>query len=358
LYAQRSTRPGAARPEVRGSWRFEPTWPPERLRWERRRLADAVAGGRASGEGPDRLDVEGDVGTTAWISCAASMPWGQPSDQAPDSARSLSYTWPELTEELELLGAPRLRARVRTSAPVAYLSVKLVDVFPDGASTLVTRGMLNLTHRSSREEPTPMPVDEPVEVEVELEICSWTFEAGHRLRLDLAGADWPNAWSPPEPLTLTIERADATIELPVLDGPSPVADEPRLPPPTRERVDPLRQGEDSWSTWEIVEDVLGRERRAVVGYGGRSEATDRVPAITSRYGGTVGVSTHDPGNASAEGEARFEVGFGELTCSTDAHVIVRSDRDAYNVRIEASASEDGVERWRRIWERKIPRDLQ
>ena len=32
LFAQRSTRPGATRPEMRGAWRYEPTWPAERLR--------------------------------------------------------------------------------------------------------------------------------------------------------------------------------------------------------------------------------------------------------------------------------------------------------------------------------------
>jgi putative CocE/NonD family hydrolase len=36
LFAQRSTRPGATRPETRGTWRYEPTWPAEvsgRRRW-------------------------------------------------------------------------------------------------------------------------------------------------------------------------------------------------------------------------------------------------------------------------------------------------------------------------------------
>ena len=32
----------------------------------------------------DVLAVRGDVGTTAWISCAGYLPWGQPTDQRPD----------------------------------------------------------------------------------------------------------------------------------------------------------------------------------------------------------------------------------------------------------------------------------
>lgn len=358
LYAQRSTPPGAVRPEVRGRWRFEPTWPPERLVEQSWALADASPRGHAAGDGPDALEVEGDVGTAAWISCAGDMPWGQPTDQAADGARSLGYEWPQLQEELEILGAPRLRVRVSSSAPVAFLAAKLVDVFPDGRSTLVTRGLLNLTHRTSRADPTPLPVDEPVEVELELEICSWTFEAGHRVRLDVAGTDWPNAWSPPERLTLTVVRADAVLELPVLVGPTPAPGEPRLLPSPLPRTDQLAQGPDGWSRWEVTEDVLGRERRVTVGYGGTSRPVDDRPAATSRYDGVVRVSTEDPGVASAEGEASYEIRYPEATCGAGTTVVVRSDRDAYDVRIEAWATEDGAERWRRTWGRRIPRDLQ
>ena len=34
--------------------------------------------------------------------------------------------------------------------------MRLCDVAPDGASTLVTRGSLNLTHRDSHEHPRPL----------------------------------------------------------------------------------------------------------------------------------------------------------------------------------------------------------
>ena len=357
LYAQRSTPPGAIRPEVRGTWRFEPTWPPERLTRRGWTLADAAPGGRASGDGPDALRVEGDVGTAAWISCAGDMPWGQPSDQGADAARSLTYAWPQLDDDLEILGAPSLRLRVSSSAPVAFVSAKLCDVFPDGSSTLVTRGLLNLTHRRSRAEPEPMPIDEPVDVDIELEICSWTFEAGHRVRLDVAGTDWPNAWSPPETVTLTIERAGTVLDLPVVWGATPTPATPPLRPTPTPRADPTAQSEDSWSRWEIADDVLGRERRVQVGYGGTATEPGR-PTTSARYGGAVRVATEDPGTASAAGEARFEIEYPEAICRTETSVVVRSDRNTYDVRIEAWASEDGVERWRRVWERRIPRDLQ
>ncbi len=220
LFAQRSTRPGATRPMMEGEWRYEPTWPAERLRPTPLALSDAHTEAPTDGN-DDVLEVRGDVGWTAWISCAAGLPWGQPDDQRPDEAFSLTYTWPALEHDLEILGHAQLTVSLTSSAPIAYLSAKLCDVFPDGASSLVSRNILNLAHRDSREEPSPMEPGHRYDITIELEAASWTFEAGHRIRLDLAGTDWPNVWSPPEPVTLTIDRSATTLTLPVLDGPSP-----------------------------------------------------------------------------------------------------------------------------------------
>jgi putative CocE/NonD family hydrolase len=185
----------------------------------------------------------GDVGWTAWISCAGAMPYGQPDDQRPDEIHSLAYTWAPLDDALEILGHARLRVRVAADAPVAYLSAKLCDVFPDGTSSLVARGMLNLTHRDDRTAPTPLEPGRSYDVEVELEVASWMFEAGHRIRLALAGTDWPNAWAPPAPVTLTVDRASAVLVLPVLDGPSPVTERPVLAPPHAETTASITTGE-------------------------------------------------------------------------------------------------------------------
>jgi putative CocE/NonD family hydrolase len=358
VYAQRSTRPDPIRPVVHGEWRFEPTWPPARSTAATFSLRDAEPGGLASGEGPDVLRVRGDVGTTAWISCAGGMPWGQSGDQRPDEALSLTYTWEPLDQAREILGHPVLRTRIRSDHPVAFLSAKVCDVFPDGTSSLVVRGMLNLTHRVSRTDPEPLPAGTWIDVELELEACAWTFDAGHRIRLDLAGADWPNAWAPPTAATLTLDRDATSLELPELRGPAPGAITPTLPASSSPQHDPLAVSEaDAWR-WEIVEDVVGRERRAVATYGGDEPADGDVPAIRSRYGGTVGVSIDDPGLAWADGETDLEIAFPEATCRAWSRVRMDSDASTYRVAIELVVSEDGQERWRRSWERTFPRDLQ
>ncbi len=188
VFVRRSTRPAPELEEMRGEWRSEPTWPAERLRptvW------------RPEGDGVDRISVRGDVGTAAWISCAGKAPWTLPEDQREDDTRSLTYDWPALEDELELLGHPRLRLTVTSPHAVAFLSARVCDVFPDGTSALVSRGVLNLTHRNGHDAPEPLEPGVATPVELELEATSWIFEPGHRVRLALAGSDWPNTWPPP-----------------------------------------------------------------------------------------------------------------------------------------------------------------
>jgi len=357
LFAQRSTLPGADRPVVNGAWRYEPTWPAERLAPSTMELSAADV--NAGPDGPDHLEVRGDVGVTAWISCAGHVPYGQPTDQRPDEIASLTYTWEPLEEDLEILGHPTLRVRVTSTAPVAYLSAKLCDVFPDGTSSLVTRGLLNLTHRDSRRDPEPLEPGRAYRIEFELEVCSWTFEAGHRIRLDLAGTDWPNAWAPPEPVTLSFDREPSALIIPVLDGPSPVSDVPVLASPRRQQESTEPQDpEKGWVLWKIEDDILKKERRAWAGSFNDYAEDGDTPAFTELYRGVVGVSTTDPGQAYSDAEATFEIHWPEATCRTHTEVKVESDRDSYRVRVELVASENGEERWRRAWDRTIPRDLQ
>jgi hypothetical protein len=272
----------------------------------------------------------------------------------------LVYDWGPLEEELEILGHPRVSISVRSSVPVAYLSAKLCDVHPDGTSQLVTRGLLNLTHRASREEPSPLTPGETLEATFDLEVTSFVFERGHRIRLDLAGADWPNAWAPPLPGMLIVDRASSSMTLPVLDGPSPVDRTPSLPPPRKGQVPQESSTGNALDgvTWRIEHDVLRRETLAEARYGGTTEAQAGSPRMTQRYGGTVGVSTQDPGRTFVDAGAEYEIRYPEATVRTTAHTVIRADADAYDVTVEVTASEVDGERWERRWERRIPRRLQ
>ena len=359
VFVRRPTKPEPDLSELNGKWRYEAGWPLERLEERPLLLGNAETPGRVPID-VNELEVRGDVGWTAWISCAGSLPYGQPIDQRPDEAFSLVYEWAPLEGELEILGHPRLEVTVRSSAPVAYLGAKLCDVFPDGTSALVTRGLLNLTHRESREDPSPLEPGAEYHVVVELEVTSWVFERGHRIRLDIAGTDWPNAWSPPAPVTLSIERAGSGLILPTVPGPAPIAERPVLPPPSKpkDKLESPKGNISSEVVWRVEQDILARETRAVTVYGGTTEAENDRPRFTDRYEGTVAVSTADPGTARAEGRSFFEIEWPEATVRTEVRQVMASDAEAYHLKLELDVSEDGEPRWSRRWDRRIPRKLQ
>jgi predicted acyl esterase len=351
VFARRSTRPDPALAEMRGEWRSESTWPPERLK-------PLVL--RPAGDRTDRIVVRGDVGTTAWISCAGKPPWGLPEDQQADDARSLIYEWDPVTDELEVLGHPRVRVVVSSPYPVAFLSARLCDVFPDGSSALVSRGVLNLTHRDGHTDPSAMEKGVPTSIELELEATSWIFEPGHRLRLALAGSDWPNTWPPPHGGELEVKRASVELELPVLDRPAGTPPPRFTSAPQAKVTRDEEQDDQPLAVRRIERDRVGRETRVVTRYGSDYDGPFDAK-ISERYSGTVGVSTNNPGRAWARGRARYRIEWPESSVSTEAHLDFRSDAAAYHVVIEVIATEDGTEgigHIERRFERTIPRQLQ
>jgi predicted acyl esterase len=354
LFARRSTPPAPDLAAFRGEWRFEPAWPPARCAERRHVLAEAPTRPAA-----DTLRVRGDVGVTAHIRGSYAPPYGLPIDQRRDDAFSLVFEWP-IEESWELLGNPRLEATVTASAPIAFLSAKLSEVLPDGTSALISRGLLNLTHRSSHAEPSPLTPGEPVEVAVELDATSWIPEAGNRLRLALAGADWPNAWPPPEACDLTIDPSRTSLVLPLVDGPSPVAERPPVEEPASANAagGPDRPADDdSAVTWRIEHDVYAREARVVVNQHVVDRPDERT-AIAEIEGGVVGVRPEEPGIAWLESSTDYEIAWPEVTARAHARLRLRTDAATYRWELEVDVDEDGERLASRRWSRDVPRKLQ
>jgi putative CocE/NonD family hydrolase len=357
MFVRRSTVPEPDLDSYRGHWQSEPVWPPERMREDRRSLDSAsevaVAGVTTP---PDasahELEVRGDVGVTGSIWCAAELPFGPPWDQRADEPFSISYDWPALSDELEIMGHPTVALTVASTTPVAFVSAKLCDVFPDGTSALVTRAVLNLTHRDSHDEPVALEPGERYRVEIELDATSWIWEVGHRVRLDIAGADFPSSWPPPSAPTLTVDPGASALVLPVLDGPSPA--EPPTFTPGEEL--PVMRAEDL-AVWRVEEEVVGRKRRVVIDNDYEAERENGIWTY-GRSGGSITVSTTDPGDCVATGGSTYELRFPEATVKCVSNGTLRSTRDTWELELELEVSENGEVWHTKKWERRIPRALQ
>ena len=253
--------------------------------------------------------------------------------------------------ELEILGSPVLRLRVAADQPVAFVSAKLCDVFRDGTSSLVTRGFLNLTHRDGHEQPQPLVPGEFVDVAVELEATSWTFAAGQRVRLSLAGTDWPNTVAPPKPVTLTFDLAASRLELPALTGPA----EPSAPPypgPTP-AASPGESG--AGVVWRIERDVLARTVSAVVDHGSGYDIPFGGKA-TEHYTGRVSVDERTFGQR-ATATAEFTLAWPEVTVRATAELELRATETDFEVAGMVAAYEGEAAVSRREWIRTLPRRL-
>jgi hypothetical protein len=121
-----------------------------------------------------------------------------------------------LDEPLEILGFPVLRLNVRSDRPQAFVAARLCDVAPTGSSLLVTRCILDLTHRDGHEDVVPLTPGETTAVTLRLDAAGHGFAPGHRLRLALSPAYWPWIWPSPEAVTLTVLGAGSALELPLV----------------------------------------------------------------------------------------------------------------------------------------------
>jgi putative CocE/NonD family hydrolase len=330
-----------------GAWRADGSWPVPGAT-ERRLQPDEP--------GVVEYTVEGDVGTTAWISCAGNQPWGQPSDQRADDARSLVFDWPVTDGAFDVLGHPRLAMRVRASAPIAHCSVKLCDVFPDGTSALVARGYLNLAHRASSTGPTPLVPGDWYDVDIELDATSWRFETGHRVRLALAGTDWPNIWAPPGPVTLAVDRDGIALTLPVV--PPSVNTPPDLARPSPPTAHAQDEHDDDPVVWRVEHDVLDGVTRCVIAHGTTYRGAHGVH-VRESYAGDIDVARHDPGRGHANARSRFELAWPDGTrVASEARLRMRSDATDYHVEVELDVDDGDVPFARRRWSEVIGRQCQ
>ena len=176
--------------------------------------------------------------------CAIWLGPEMPGDQCTDDALSATWDTAPLTEDLAISGAPKLTLCLTSDKPLAQVAVRLNHVHPDGASTRITYGVLNLSHRNGFNVPDPLPVGEEVEIEVPLDHIAYRVPAGHRLRVAVSNAYWPLLWPMPEAGTLTV--SGGSLDLPHVDLPR--GDQRVFPDPDAEEpwaIEEIHKGENS-----------------------------------------------------------------------------------------------------------------
>jgi uncharacterized protein len=358
VWMQEAIPRAAGRDSQPGRWVAEARWPsesivPRRLHLNPGRLAAAAEAetalthcsvqynGRASG---------------AW--CPYATGADLDSDQQADDGHSLTFDSLPLPAGLEILGAPVVELELAVDQPLAFIVVRLCDVDTRGASARASYGVLNLTHRNSHEQPSPLEPGRRYRVKLQLNDIAYAFPAGHRLRLALSTSYWPIVWPSPAPATVTIFTGASVLTLPerpvrAEDAALPPFGEPEgATPPTMTTLAP-ESGSSLWhydmaaETAEMAADYdSGMERFDAIGIAAGMQISER-----------FSIAGDDPLSAKASLAWTIKRERGDWRVRVEAKIELRCTADAFLVQQSLAAFEGDTPLFAQDWEREIARDL-
>lgn len=359
VWMQESLPPATCYSERPGRWVAEAAWPSDRI--EARRLCLNAGGTLDDRPGPvaalpvcSPLWVGNGAGEIGRYGDAADWP----TDQRTDDGGSLVFVTAPLPARCEILGAPRLHLRFSVDKPLALAAVRLNDVRPDGQSTRVTFGCLNLTHRDSHEHASLLEPGRIHEAVIELDDIAHAFPAGHRIAVSVSTTYWPICWPSPELATLAVMAGDSWLELPVRPadpadadlrpyGPAQVAAStptiyhPMEPAVRRSVSRDLLTGDIvvDFPRWTYKQEMTDIRQTVVSDAMARYRITDGQP-LSAVCETATNVVLHRPDGVFAHHAT------GRLSC----------DATHFRVEVALRVTENGVTVADHTWDERIPRD--
>ena len=349
-----------------GRWVAEQTWPNAATRpahW----YPDGNGGLQDSARAPATFGISSPqtTGLASGNWCGFGGEGDAALDQRGDDGRSLCFDSAPLAADIEILGSPLIRVRLRSDRAQAMLAVRINDVAPGGSSVRVTYGILNLSHRHSHEHPEPLIPHQTTDVVIELNAIAHRFEAGHSIRLALSNAYWPMVWPMPEPVILELDTAGCHLTLPVRE-PAALDDslaafaapESAQPTSTHTVISPAsfkRTIERDLVSNEVIYSLLSEGgdlgSGAVVGI--EEIGLELAHSVQRRFR----IDDQDPLSASSEIIEDIRLARPGWDIRVRASTLLRANREFFLLDARLSVSENDGPVFEREWQEHIPRDL-
>ncbi|HEU0007323.1 MAG TPA: CocE/NonD family hydrolase C-terminal non-catalytic domain-containing protein, partial [Terriglobia bacterium] len=226
-------------------------------------------------------------------------------------------------------------------------------------SALITDGAMNGTRRNSLTNPEPMKPGEVYELKIPMAPTGWVIPAGHRLRLAISSADFPNLWPTPYRATNRVYRGAAAhlsrVVLPVV-AKSTVAPPEFLPPPELRRLvtssgglPPIQQV--LYDQITNVATVLNRSG------GGTTVLDEQLGSVTGQSEFRCSASADNPAQASIVGKHKIAFRREDGDIEVTAESTIRSTETHFHVTINIHVTRNGLTFFQKQWLLTEPRRL-
>ncbi|KKB35479.1 CocE/NonD family hydrolase [Bacillus thermotolerans] len=354
------SEPPAVDYEVRpGKWVADDAWPSKNVNEKRLWLTDGKLAGEAKEGDTYLVPSVQQHGLYNGVFC----PFGQPGDLADDqrleNGKAVVFTSEPLEETIELLGHPVLNVKVSADQENALLAVRLCDKAPTGESTMISWGMLNLTHRHSHEHPEALTPGETYNVAVQLNAIGQQIPKGHQLEVAVSPTYWPQAWPSPKPVTLTVHAGEETyVSLPVRTPQEGEEDRIHFERPETAQVIEREILRKEKRTREVSHDLINGVWTL---HDFSDEGERRLLSNGIEHGSvnrnTFTIKENDPLSARVQCEWELTVGRGDWQTKLESYSDMTSDETTFYLTNTLIAYESDKEVFKKTWKTEIPRDF-
>ncbi len=347
-WIQHSFPPDTNRRNSEGYWVIDPSWPSPHISSNKLAFQESD-----SGHNSIESNLLCGLESGPWLTYGEAG--GFAPDQRGDNDRSLTYTTPP-QQKTAVLGHPIAHLTVEVDQPQANMVVRLCDVAPDGTTTLVTYGLLNLSHRNGSEQPEHMPLDTAVSIQVPLNMCGHEIAEGHRWQISISPSYWPHLWPSPHNVTLTV--LDCSLELPIRERHAGDEDiRPFLPPECAAPVT-IKPIKEASSRFEVTYDRLTQTRRRVVFNDSGSGQFEDGLIFGDSDEDIYELQVDDPLSAKVICNRSQHFTYEEWQVSVETVSQMSADAENFYLTNEVTAYLGKEIFFHRVWEKAIKRDYQ
>ncbi len=356
VYMMDSILPASSYPSRPGRWIAEDQWPSKNVEVKTRYLNPYGLGVDAAEAKELIVCSPQDTGIACGEYCAMWKGPEGPSDQRYDDAGSLAFDSEVLDAPVEIFGAPVVELEISVDRPQANIAVRLCDVWPGGASTRISFGILNLCHQNGHDKPMELVPGKKYKVRIQLDDIAYRVKPGNKIRVAVSNAYWPMIWPSPESVSASITSGSSKLELPVRqtveDNPQEFEAPESAPPLQLKSIRPSQNSREvkhdigSGETVMILDDDYGEDQILEHGLISGLHAREQHRIVNN-----------DPLSCVSHTHWTATVRRDNWSTRTETRTTLKCDRENFYLQATIEAFENEERVYEKSWEETIKRNL-